>query len=147
MMYPWNNSALENTMPYISTICKKEVHKLFDNILNYLSIGSVSVTLYESEGRAFESLRVRHSQPILEDFKNGFVPLIGVCTSFLCSIPSASMKSISPTRSCRMMSLPKLWQGWQRMLNWNPQRIKLDGPRPEALGFKAACYNSEVFNG
>lgn len=39
-------------------------------------------TDYESVGRAFESLRVRHSQPVPKAVKKQSVPLLSVCTSF-----------------------------------------------------------------
>lgn len=37
---------------------------------------------YESVGRAFESLRVRHFPPVSTIFKNRIVPLFRVCTPF-----------------------------------------------------------------
>lgn len=54
----------------------------FSSILNYKKKNAVGGTDYESKGRAFESLRVRHLLRVSSFCKKIFVPLILICTSF-----------------------------------------------------------------
>lgn len=82
MMY----HSQHNTLGFLRLLAplkiQKEVQTKSCNLFSYLSIDLTKDTDYESKGRAFESLRVRHSQPVSERQKNWFVPLLRICTPF-----------------------------------------------------------------
>lgn len=140
MMYPWNNSPLVNTMPYIATTCKKEVQKIIYNALIVINCARISITLYESEGRAFESLRVRHPQPVSEVFKIRFVPLILFCTS-LCKYltPCAYANSTYRILTYPKMRLLSLWLKCGMMLEGNLPKKKPDGLKQGRFAGRVEC--------
>jgi hypothetical protein len=82
MMYPWRFVGCDFTAAYVARLIQKEVRKLNANNMIVGVFASSKNRDYESEGRAFESLRVRHFLRVSEDFKKRFVPLFKECTSF-----------------------------------------------------------------
>lgn len=107
MMYPSDNITLGNMRLCEDFISQKEVQIANDNIMNNKYNMFTGKIDYESKGRAFESLRVRQSQSVLEVFKKRFVPLIGYCTSF-----NRPMHFSDVARLYRYGY--KLWQAWSR---------------------------------
>jgi hypothetical protein len=83
MMYLWQDISPEFLRLSVNSCAGKEVQKFIDNNMAASNKVSIRRMDYESEGRAFESLRVRQFLRVCEDLKNSFVPLFKSCTSFL----------------------------------------------------------------
>jgi len=144
-MYLFKHTGLGFLRILAITVRQKEVQTLDGNLMNNSDNMAYSANVYESEGRAFESLRVHHFPPVCGVLKNWFVPLIGICTSFFAnqcsdSTPYGYTKSTCLTANYPKRKLRSLSLAWIRRLIWKQEGSANGKPDGLISGSRVGCY-------